>query len=57
LTVEGLQGHTAYEILDMQGRMYLKGKIENEPVIGIRDLVDGSYLLRFDTSVIHFIKN
>ena len=57
LTVEGLQGHTAYEILDMQGRMYLKGKIENEPVIGIRDLADGSYLLRIGNSVIHFIKN
>ena len=57
LTVQGIQGHTGYEILDLQGRSWCKGNLNADGTMHIAHLPFGLYLLHIGNYNLRFVKS
>ena len=58
IKIEGILQQSEYEIIDISGRIVMKGKTENQNSINIQSLVKGSYLLHIESyKSFIFIKN
>ena len=57
LTVQGIQGHTGYEILDLQGCSWGKGNLNADGTMHIAHLPFGLYLLQIGNYNLRFVKS